>query len=245
MARLEIEFHCLCLFVRDEVNSIVHVLMPKTHHDPHVVMLYHHSLPTGKQRIHGLELVLPGTGPADLCTLAPNERGAIVDLTEVTNRGSGGRKAPGDRVSTKHPKVITRVTLKSGKVVDRDHQAEWLFRDKLIRMAYKVVWEISGVPDTLEWNYLNNPDKVPFHSLSELKPDGMIENESFYRFQIFHTTPDRLPPDDTGPGMDPVLVKRHFTHLYDLLDHHPLDDELPAHPIVGKFNCGAGQAVLE
>lgn len=244
MAQLEIEFHCLCLFVRDEANNIVHVLMPTTHHDPHVVMLYHASFPDGK-RIHGLELVLAGTGSAVLSTLAPNERGEIVDLTKVTDRGTGGRKTPADRVSTKHPKVLTRVRLKSGKVIDRDHQAEWLFRDTPRRMAYKVVWEISGVADKLEWNDLNNPDAIPFQSLSELEPDGTIDGELFYRFRIFHTTPDRLPPNDTGPGMDPVLVRRHFTHLYDVLDHHPLDDELPAPPFVGKFNCGAGQALLE
>ena len=246
MAMLEIEFHCLCLFVRDEANDVVHVLMPQTHAhpQPHVVMLYQRSFPNGV-RMQGLELVLAGTGPADLSTLAPNARGEIVDLTKVTDRGSGGRKTPSDRVNTRHPKVVTRVTLKSGKVVDRDHQAEWLFRDTPIRMAYKVVWEISGVPDPLEWNDLNTPDKVPFHSLDELEPDAKIGNEMLYKFRIFHTMPDRLPPNDTGPGMDPVLVRQHFRHLYDVLDHHPLDDELPAPPLVGKFNCGAGQALLE
>lgn len=248
MATLEIEFHCLCLFVRDEANDVVHVLMPTTHeHHRHVVMIYHDSFPGGK-RIHGLELVLGGTGAADLSSLAPNERGEIVDLTKVTDRGSGGRKSPKDRVDTKHPKVLTRVTLKSGKVVDRDHQAEWLFRDTPIRMAYKVVWEISGVPDTLEWCDLVDPDEVPFRSLSELEPDGIVGGELLYRFRIFHTTPNRLPPNETGPGMDPVLVRQHFIHLYDAIDHRALDDELPAFvdrdKRIGKFNCGAAQVEL-
>ncbi|HZG41433.1 MAG TPA: hypothetical protein VEY93_00640 [Longimicrobium sp.] len=248
MATLEIEFHCLCLFVRDEANDVVHVLMPRTHahHDPHVVMLYHASFPDGRP-MHGLELVLAGTGSVDLQSLEPTSDGTIVDLTTVTDRGNGGRKSPPDRVNTKHSKVRTRVTLKSGKVVGRANEAEWLFRGTSVPMAYKVVWEISGVPDTLQWNELKDADPVPFHSLAELPDDGTSGGEKLYKFRLFHTVPELLPPNDEGPGIDPAVARQHFRHLYDVIDHtDPADDELPTivPRLLGKFNCGAAQVEL-
>lgn len=252
MATVEIEFHCLCLFVRDEENDVVHVVMPKTHppHE-HLVMLYHASFPQGR-RMHGLELVLSGDKPAMLETLentgAPT---TIVDLTQVTNHGKGGRKLKADRVNTKHRDVLTRVKLYSGKVTARDHEAQWIFRGVTINMAYKVVWQISGVPNVLIWNQLDDSDVVPIHSLSDIPDDGTAGGstaaEKLYKFRIFHTMPEFLPPNDAGDGdLDEDAVRAHFKHFYDIMDHTPRDEELPRlPPRLARVHCGTGQVLLQ
>jgi len=246
MAILRLEFHCLCLFVRDEANDRVYVLMPKTHspHE-HVVMMYNPSFPGGK-RIHGLEWVIAGAQRAVVDTLNnTGQDSEIVDLTEVTDRGKGGRKAKSELVSTKHRKVRSRIKLYSGSVRARKHQATWRFRERNINMAYKVVWEVSGVADVQIWNSLDDPDLIPFHSLSDLKEDTAAgtapAGEKVYTFRIYHTLPEFLPPNDDG-DLSGDAVREHFKHFYDTVDHNPKPDELPSlPPPVATVNCGAAQ----
>jgi hypothetical protein len=261
MATLQLEFNCLCLFVRDETNNVVHVLMPRTDHpgmDRHVVRIYHPTFrapPEGKS-MEGLEWVLgPRTGSTGYSTLATNDEGEIVDVTVTSGDAGGhnGKKAHKDLVTKAHPHVLTRVTLRAGSVLDRSAEAKWKLKGKDVSMVHCVVWEIDDVPDTLTWNPLNNADPIPLASLTELGDeqtlplaDGSPGPKKGHRLRIFHTTEDGLPPNNEGV-LDECAVRQHFRHYYGLLGHHPTPDQLPRDPkapFVKTFNCGVGQALL-
>jgi hypothetical protein len=260
MATLQLEFNCLCLFVRDEVNNVVHVLMPRTDHpgmDRHVVRVYHPKFPdppVGKS-MEGLEWILgPTTGSAECSTLATNDDGEVVDVTVTSGDASGhnGKKAHKDLVTQAHAHVLTRVTLRAGRVLDRDARAKWKLKGREVYMAHRVVWEIDDVPDTLTWKQLNNPNPIPFASLAELGaeqdlPSPVGPPKKGHRLRIFHTTEDGLPPNDGDGVLDECAVRQHFRHYYGLLLHHPTPDQLPylvGHPHLRTFNCGVGQALL-
>lgn len=251
MATLQIEFNCLCLFVRDETNHIVHVLMPSTHPPhKHVVMLYHHTAFPGGHPMEGLEWVLGTGGTADLLSLAPTADGVIVDLTKVTEDAAGqnGKKVADALVSTAHTDVLTRVTLRAGSVVARNSEATWRLKGVEVAMAHQVIWEIDGVLDTLTWNPLNNPDPAPLATLSELgAPERLPGGKQGYPLRVFHTMPGNLPPNEIGV-LNEAQVRQHFQHFYDVLHHQPDPDQLPsvvAAPAIGTFNCGTGQAAKE
>jgi hypothetical protein len=254
MATLHLEFNCLCLFVRDEKNKIVYVLMPTTHRgaDRHVVRLYHPALPAppeGKS-MEGLEWVLgPATGSAELPSLGPTNDGTIVDVTVASEqpKGQNGKKAHKDLASTAHDDVLTRVTLRAGRVIGRASEAEWVLNGEKIDMAHRVVWEIDDVPDTLIWKELQKPDKFPLTSLADLGPEQPLPGGKMgHHLRIFHTTEDGLPPNDVGV-LDEAAIQRHFRHFYDLLKHTPTNAQLPHTPptLIKTFNCGVGQALLD
>ncbi|HEX6373093.1 MAG TPA: hypothetical protein VF006_29490 [Longimicrobium sp.] len=268
MATLQLEFNCLCLFVRDEKNDVVHVLMPSTNHpgmEPHVVRMFHSSFtahPKGRS-MEGLEWVLgPEKGSADFLSLRKNDDGEIVDVTRASGDSSGhnGKKADKKLVTSAHHHVLTRVTLRGGRVFDRFAKADWELKGNIVRMAHQVVWEIDDVPDTLTWHPLNKPDDIPLTSLKELgpeeplpAPDGTPSPKMGHRLRIFHTTKEGLPPNDENGALDEVAVRKHFRHFYDLIGHPVGDDDdaLPKKPVVRKrfdiktFNCGTGQALLD
>jgi hypothetical protein len=262
MATLQLEFNCLCLFVRDETNNVVHVLMPRTDHpgmERHVVRLYHPTFPPAPigKSMEGLEWVLgPTTGSADFSRFAKTTEGEIVDVTVISGDASGhnGKKAPKDLVETAHHHVLTRVTLRAGKVCSRTAAARWAFKGIKVYMAHRVVWEIDDVPDILTWNSLNHADPIPLVSLADLGPETILPvcdqisgTKMGHRLEIYHTTPEGLPPDNEGQ-LDETAVRRHFRHYYELIGHSPIkDEELPYSVEVPlrTFNCGVGQALLD
>jgi hypothetical protein len=258
MATLQLEFNCLCLFVRDEANDVVHVLMPRTDHpgmDRHVVRVYHPELPPppdGKS-MEGLEWVLgPAKGSANLLSLATNDTGELVDVTVASGdaNAQNGKKVDKDLVTTVHDKVLTRVVLRAGTLVDRRSPVRWKLKGRRFKMVDRVVWEIDDVDDSLTWNKLKNSDPFPLTSLAELGPPQPLPgpgHKTGYQLRIFHTTEEGLPPDGDVGVLDELAIQQHFRHFYDLLNYNPSPDQLPRDPEVPflrTFNCGVGQALL-
>ncbi len=271
MATLQIEFNCLCLFVRDETNHVVHVLMPSTlehvgdavdsgrshdeyghMHEPHYVRLYHSK--TGNEGIplEGWSLVLGGErGSADTGSLDRTQPGEVIDLTAVTGNRDGqyGRKVKQGLVTGANPAVAARVTLRAGRAVHAPKEVAWNIKCRDFDMAYQVVWQIDDFDGTLAWEPAN-ARKVPLDSLAGLDSDEPLygEEKRGYRLQVFHTTEDGLPPHHENGQLEPDLVKEHFRIYYEtLLDiPHPNECELPQPPVeIGKVHCGTAQVLLE
>jgi hypothetical protein len=273
MATLQIEFNCLCLFVRDETEKILHVLMPATGH-------HHAGHPSGSARphpAHGIEehlarLVLgdspdapqvplegwslelgPAAGAAQLHTLDPPVGDAqVVDLTRLT---SNGQNAPGRKVARalttgSHQKIASRFTLRAGQVTDVEAQAEWLFKGEPLEMAHRVVWEIDDVPDELPWTPIAGK-APPLARLSDLgDPSPLpVSGKSGYRIRVFHTTADGLPPNDDPGALNKEEVRHHFGMFYDVLGLPDPDEELlpelsPDVEEGDNVNCGTAQAEM-
>jgi len=249
MATLQIVFHCLCLYVRDEENRIVHVLMPatKAHHGEHLALLKHHSFTEAADNtrsLAGWALDLgPASGVVELETLNPQQERVILDLTAVT----GGRTVEKELVTGRNKGVKARITLRAGGVAHTVAETFWRFGGRLVEMVTHVVWEmeIEDVEAPLEWVSIGADGDPPLASLSALgreeglenvrgKPDGRMG----YRLHVYHSTRTDLKPEE---------VEHHFRAFYEeLLDHpNPTPEQLPRNRQEGpKVHCGSGQAYL-
>lgn len=259
---LQIDFYCLCLFVRDAAKQRAHVVMPTTHEShKHLVRLYRVGA-NGKPQallghMEGLELVLGGAsgmGSAALESLALAHGGRVVDLTKVTGdaNGSGGLKATSDHVNQTHPDVVSRVRLGAGRAIQRKADAHWWFKNDKVLMAHTLTWLIDDVPDLLVWNRMSGTTPNPLNKLSDLGALQLLPlygqkgpQKQGYRIRVSHT----MGPDDVTGELSPEEVKEHFRHFYHALGHHnPGDDELPNPAFrvkfLGKFNCGTAQVDL-
>ncbi|HZG41432.1 MAG TPA: hypothetical protein VEY93_00635 [Longimicrobium sp.] len=258
MFTLQIQFYCLCLFVRDSAQKRVHVVMPDTHEcHRHLVKLYRVAADNTLHelgRMEGLELVLgqaSGTGSADLDSLGLPDGGEVVDLTYVTENASGvGLKAPLELVNETPREVVSRVKVGDGRAVRREAEAYWRFKNERVFMAHTLTWEINNVPDVLVWNRMSGTTAIPLVKLSDLggqQPlpvDHAGEQKHGYCLLVSHTMGNDVP----GKGeLNEKAVKEHFRHFYHALGHHrPNPGELPEldcdkRPAerLGKFNCGA------
>ena len=263
MPALQIQFYCLCLFVRDATEKRVHVVMPTTHsHHKHLVRLYRVAVNGRRKlfgRMEGLELELGGAmgmGTADLYSLALPSGGRVVDLTYVTAdaSGHGGVKAPWVLVNQTPPELVSRVKLGAGRVIRRAAQAHWRFKNNRLYMAHTLTWQIDKVPDLLVWKRMSGTLRIPLKRLSDLGPQQPLPlygqpgpRKQGYHIRVSHT----MGPDDATGTLNATQVKEHFRHFYDALHHTPKNGELPELDAeerfkpVGKFNCGAAQVELE
>jgi hypothetical protein len=251
MATLQIVFHCLCLYVRDEENRIVHVLMPATkgHHADHFALLKHPSFPEPQVRsLAGWALALrPTSGSAQLRSLDPQGVREILDLTAATagSAGGGGRRVKKELVTGRNGAVTARITLGAGGVVHTEGETFWGFDNRMVKMVTRVYWEmdVDDVEARLDWSSIGASGDPPLESLSKL--GGVQPLEKFpdrpdermgYRIDVYHTTLADLKPEE---------VEHHFRAFYDVLEHTPAPDELPRNRQEGpRVHCGSGQAQL-
>lgn len=252
MATLQLVIHCLCLYVRDEQNRIVHVLMPATkgHHAQHFAHLEHPSFQRPRS-LEGWALMLgtAGAGTAALETLAPQGKREILDLTVATAGAEHpmGKRVKRALVNGPNPAVTSRITLRAGEVTHTIGETFWKFKGRMVEMVTRVSWEmeIADPTDRLEWHSIGASGNPPLDSLSSLgseqglhnvpnRPDGRMG----YTVNVFHSTLTDLKPEE---------VSHHFRAFYEqLLDHEPTDDQLPRNRQEGpRVHCGSGQAVLE
>lgn len=250
MATLELVFNCLNLFVTDEENGTVHVLMPtSTGHGNkhrHVVRIFHAGL-KGDQKKHGLSmegwaLILggtPGTAETDLePAVAPFLKEELVDLTRVTGGKTVDKALLAD---APHPLVAARVTLRGGRLTQLKAEHEWEVDGQRYRMAHNVTWQIMGIPHELTWVDLAPPsDDPPIKSLKELP----LGTDGAYHMSIHHVTPVSIPPGQGG-GLDPADMAHHFSMFYPLVGVNKPDENLL--PKLISFpndgvNCAAAKA---
>ncbi len=248
MATLQIVFHCLCLYVRDEENRIVHVLMPATkgHHAEHFARMKHHSFndPDNARSLAGWALVLgPAAGSAQLDTLQPQQEREILDLSAVT----GGLTVSKELVTGRNDAVTARITLGAGGVAHTVAETFWRFDNRLVEMVTHVVWEmeIEDAEAPLQWVSIGAAGDPPLVSLSALGREEGLENvrgqpdgRMGYRLHVYHSTLTDLKPEE---------VEHHFRAFYEqLLAHpHPTPEQLPRNRQEGpKVHCGSGQALL-
>ncbi|HYH82132.1 MAG TPA: hypothetical protein VEX86_20155 [Longimicrobium sp.] len=234
MATLQIEFNCLCMFVRDRASRVVHVLMPSTHHAPdhadhHVVRLIHPSFgaePQGRSMIGWALALGPAQGAADVSLRPAGGNGAIADLS-----AAAGSAVERGLVERPDARIASRVTLRAGRIVQARAERTWMLDGREVSMAHRVVWEMENVSETepLPWRSLGAAGPPPLGALNELAPEASLAGERVYRLRVFHTTPGALPPNDRRGTLDPATLARHFAHYYTLVGiPHPASHLLPA-----------------
>lgn len=243
MPLLELELNCLCLYVRDTGENgdeqIVHVLMPRCEghgehagHDKHVVRMFHPDInevidgkserDTGRS-IEGWALVLgKGASTADLTLRPPPEEAseaAIPALDELFG-AAVDRALVADAA---HDEVAARITLRAGRITRLFSERRFRLKDRIISLAHKVVWEMNGVPTTLDWRRLHATEEdVPLASL-----DSLTAKDGRYKLEIYAVTENALPPG-TAPTLSAADIKRHYAMLLCLLGiEEPSDDMLP------------------
>jgi len=252
MATLQIVIHCLCLYVRDEENSIVHVLMPATkgHHAEHFARLVHPTFtePGNARSLAGWALTLgPASGAAQFRTLNPQHGREILNLTAATVRSKppAGLKVKPELITGPHDRVTARITLRGGGVAHTKAEALWRFDNRWVEMVTAVYWEmeIRDVEAPLAWASIGAGGDPPLATLSSLGDEQPLEHvrdqlaaRTGYRLDVFHSTLTDLKPEE---------VEHHFRAYYDMLEHTPTPDELPHNRQEGpKVHCGSAQALL-
>lgn len=262
MPKLTLVINCLCLFVRDEQEKTVHVLMPATghtghdghdgggghQHPEHLVQVLHRSFDKGQEKdkgrsMKGWALVL-GEGDASADTtleppVLPPLGDEVVNLTNLIDKEIERRL-----VADQHnPEVAARITLRSGRVTRVVAEAEWELKNRSIFLAHQVTWEMLGVPHDLTWIKLDpNAGDPPLKSLKELEPEDNLG----YRIEIHHVTNEGLPPTSGGP-LKPEEMAEHFRAFYSLFGMGQVDDsllpKLKSQGVKG-VNCGTSSAML-
>jgi hypothetical protein len=256
MATLELQFNCLCLFVPDPDNQVVHVLMPATNghdghdgHEQHVVRILHPSVKEVEKGkgldIEGWALTLgPAQGNAETTLTPPKGKprgGTLPDLSSLTNNQRVASALVGPAPGTA---VAARITLRSGGVTSLASEAEWEIEGRKFALAHQVTWTMSDGGAGLQWARLYGPPDInpPLNSLDELEP----ENDLSYKLRIFHVTDDALPP--RGGILQPAVMREHYRALYPLLGiTNPASTLLPRMVSSGvvDVNCAGGKAKLE
>jgi hypothetical protein len=254
MAVLQLAFHCLCLYVRDDENRTVHVLMPSTRgHHPHHFAEFQHPSFGGERNarsIEGWALVLPAAGGATAHTrsLDPRQDREILDVTAATAAEvAGGVRVKRELVTGRSDAVKARITLRAGQVTDTVGEAFWKFDGRKVEMVTHVLWEmeIEDVEARLEWHPIGAGGDPPLVSLSALGREVPLENvpgrdegRMGYRLDVYHSTLSELKPKD---------VAHHFRAFYEqLLKHAPTASQLPHNAQEGPtVHCGSAQALLE
>lgn len=252
MATLILDFHCMCLFVPDPETGSVHVVMPPMHGghphehetgapdpDKHVVRMLHPSFGQRKGRpMEGWALILDdGSGPAALDLSIPSEP-EIPDLSEL----SGRSVAPSLVYGLKPQGVVSRVTLRAGRLDDTDSEGfEWTLGGIENRvLANRVTWRIPNVPDQLTWVRIGAAGPPPIVSLRELTP---VEADT-YRIAIHHETESTLPHED-GTGLDPAVARRHFAAFYAALGMTPPQEGTPeGDKLLPRLEGGGSASVM-
>jgi hypothetical protein len=249
MSALEIEFHCLCLFVPDPENGLVHVLMPSTAggdgdgghhnghpghdgaggepgqhrhvHDRHHAFIRHDSL-TEPVLMEGWALLLGREGGPIDTTLAPTspvDGARLVDLNEHTGRTLD----PTLLLEQADPRVIARVTLREGALVSTYADAVWRLKGKKVRMASRSTWRIDDFPGgALDWNPLTASGEPPLATLDDVVPTGGVR-----RVHVFHTTRHGMAGARTV--LTPYEAREHFRvylELYGIRPQHDPNDLL-------------------
>lgn len=263
MASLELQFNCLCLFVPDPENRVVHVLMPATNghpgheHHEHVVRMLHKSFPGDEKQLgrgmEGWALTLgPEEATADTSLRLPPaafQGGELPDLSEVTEEVTGIKKMVDRELLGLNPGpyVAARITLRSGGVSRMASEATWRLGDRDYALAHQVTWRMSDVSHQPTWERLNGqpgvaPPPSPLPTLNDLEP----EDDFGIKLRIFHVTPEALPPK-VGT-LSPEVMQAHYRAHYVLLDENdPEPEQLPrikgSH--IEQVNCGAGQAPVK
>lgn len=256
MAVLQLVFHCLCLYVRDERNSTVHVLMPATkgHHPKHFAELKHPSFREDERTarsIEGWALVLgpaSGAATANLQSLEPREDREILDVTAATaGERPGGIRVNRELVTGRSDAVTARIALRAGEVTHTKAETYWKFDDRKVEMVTKVFWEmeIEDLEARLDWHRIGASGDPPLTSLSALGAPEPLENvpgrdseRMGYRLDVYHSTLSDLKPAD---------VAHHFRAFYEqLLKHAPTASQLPHNTQEGpRVHCGSAQAQLD
>jgi hypothetical protein len=259
MATLELQFNCLCLFVPDAEERVVHVLMPGTNghegheghdghagHHKHVVRMLHHGF-EGGEKLKGRDMegwaltIGRENAPADAWTdlLPPRDAvsdGELPDLSKIT----GKPVHPALLGKKPNSKVAARITLRSGRVTRITSEAKWKIDRDEFALAHQVTWEMDA-RSVLSWEGLNGKpdgDPKPLEKLEDLEP----EDDLGYKLRIFHVTEDALPP--RGGMLHPAEMRAHFGAFYPLVgEDFPKDALLPR--MISRssveVNCGAAK----
>jgi hypothetical protein len=244
MSALEIEFHCLCLFVPEPEKNLVHVLMPSTgaaheehdhgHHHPaqgqggggagqhgHVHDRHHAFIKyagLGQPVVmEGWALRLGREGGEIDTGLEPDGAVNGAQLIDL-NAHTGGTLDPGLLLEQADERVTARVTLREGRLLSTFSDAQWLMKGKPVPMASRSVWRIDDFPDgQLEWKPLTASGEPPLATL-----DGVDSTDGVRRIHVFHTTREGMASGRTR--LTPDEVREHFRVYLELYGIRPQDD---------------------
>lgn len=266
MASLELQFNCLCLFVPDPENRVVHVLMPATNGEPghehhkHVVRMFHKSFKGENAKgekeqdkgrdMEGWALTLgPEEASADTSLNLPPgafKGGELPNLSDITKEVTGIEKMVDRALVGPNPGagVAARITLRSGGISRMASEATWRLGNRDYALAHQVIWRMSDVGHQPTWERLDGTPQTdpPLATLKGLEP----EDDFGVKLKIYHVTDEALPP--TVGTLDPAVMREHYRAHYLLLgENDPADPLLPS--IKGnhieQVNCGAGQAPVK
>jgi hypothetical protein len=250
MSKLLLDLNCLCMMATDPPMKTVHVLMPTTGHGEgspraphHVVRLFHPRLdePVGLEHwglVLGSEHASADTTLTPLDT--PHDREEIADLSKVTRKRLD-RRLIGDK---QVEEVVSRITLRSGRVLRLEALASWTLKGRRIFMAHRVIWRIDDFRDgPLTWVPLGATGDPPLRALPPLQPS----DQGVHRVSVYHVTKQGLPPN-TG-RLKAHEVKEHYRAFYRFFGiTNPGDDLLPGgndgEPEYG-YTCPGGRAELK
>ncbi|HEU0012658.1 MAG TPA: hypothetical protein VFQ45_03205 [Longimicrobium sp.] len=225
MAKLKIDFNCMCLFVTNGEPGKVRVLMPATacpHHPElrHTVRLMYRDRNDEVQYkdMEGWSLELRrglgARGAAPPSATAIEGTKEIVNLTSLT----GGRVDSKLLTGSGEGKIASRVSIEGATVEDvacQDHRWRLGAHDGF--MAHQVTWCVDDVE--MYWKPLGAKRKKPLAFLEDVKPE--TQDGDVYRVYVYHVLEQDLPADLPPPPGEETLVEddiaSHFPMYYPLL----------------------------
>lgn len=217
--RLKIVFSGLCLFVPDERQRIMHVLLPDSagHEEhgvkPHFARLYydkgHRSAGgtlTGRlqdRKLKDRALIVPKDAPDAETRLVEQ----IVDLGPVA-----GKPIDPEQVRKKPKKVSARVTLRSGSITACAPGTYWEFNGRPVCMTNMVDWTvpIPGDSIVLDLEGINSGTDGKLEELHKIGDEIVL--------LVYNAAEDDQPG---GTQVEPRFPgkrheARHFTVYYDV-----------------------------
>lgn len=226
--KLKISFTCLCFFVPDESNGVMHVLMPATcshgandgHVEKHDVSLMYPA-PNGGGRLdeqgHRMEAGQPGDYEyMDLkgwkLVLGEGQTPAVtalkIGIPDVSAAAGGVNRALVD--TPPDDLIAAQVVLASGENKNNYAAATWTFNGATGPIAQRVVWEMTLPGNTLTWS---------LRSLAggEVKPLPDIPvSGGRVKIEIHHTTPECFPVPKVLTSLDADVIAEHFRAYFTL-----------------------------
>lgn len=236
---LTIEMVGLCLFVPDQKNQALYVLMPTADHgmDPHVGRLCFDTAYTrpGSTKLDGFPALVPTDG-----TELALGTGTTLSLElpfQLVNVGAvAKRPLRPDSLQGKDPpaQLAARVVMRSGQIYDYASGSCWNYPrpGEQRHLANRIVWNVGTVED----------DKLALSLLplagggEATMPPALYPIDGLVELQYYFTPRAELPPEPVNIGPPPEGTSaHHFSAYYELFEPPVADEPLPTY--VG-LSCG-------
>jgi hypothetical protein len=243
---LEITFHCMNMFVEDEVEKRVHVLMPPTcacTHEPigdhmvegvdqHIVRVVFPRIGGRLNAARDAFVERPEDGKTDYVelegwSLVLPGRGGEADLGDFPDEVADLTKVTGLRIGrallgpNRNPRVAARVTLDGGRFLKQKGVATWKFDGREIELAQEVTWIVEGLPDgPFSWSRtrLKPAGERPTESDTERLPDLYPNAQGRIKILVFHGMERDFPKLQER---EPHVTAQHFSAFYGIFENPP------------------------